>query len=152
EKKVHWIAWKKMCDSKQEGGMGFRDMEAFNQALLAKQAWRLLQVPSCLCARVLKARYYDHGSILNATYPGGVSDTFRSILHARNLLLDGIIWRVGDGSSIRIHHDNWIPRKGSLRPLGQGYVSGMTRVSVLLNDAASGCDQHKLEAMFTEDD
>ena len=111
-----------------------------------------MQVPSSLCGRVLKARYYDHGSILNATCPSGASYTFRSILHGRNLLLEGLIWRVGDGSTIRIHHDNWIPWKGSLRPLGQVYVPGTMRVSDLLNDAASGWDRHKLDVMFTEGD
>ena len=59
---------------------------------------------------------------------------------------------MGDGSTIHIHHDSWIPCKGSLRPLGQVYVPGITRVSDLLNDEAIGWDRHKLEAMFTEGD
>ena len=115
EKKVHWISWEKMCASKREGGLGFRDHEGLNQALLAKQAWQILTTPSSLCARVLKARYFKDESILSATIPSNSSFTYRNILHGRDLLREGLVWRVGDGSRINIHHDNWIPREGCLR-------------------------------------
>jgi hypothetical protein len=56
QRKVHWMAWDKLLMPKGKGGIGFRDMKLFNQALLARQAWRLIQFPKSLCARILKAK------------------------------------------------------------------------------------------------
>ena len=89
--------------------MGFRDMTLFNQAMLGKQGWRLLIEPDSLCAQVLKGRYFPHGDFWNATAPRSASVTWRSILYGRELLKQGICWRIGDGKGTRILSDYWIP-------------------------------------------
>lgn len=42
ERKVAWVKWEQVCKSKSEGGLGVKDIEAFNNALLLKWRWRLL--------------------------------------------------------------------------------------------------------------
>lgn len=37
EKKIHWLAWEKLCVPKDESGLGFQNLVCFNNSLLAKQ-------------------------------------------------------------------------------------------------------------------
>lgn len=60
EKKIHWINWKWLCDPKKNGGMGFQDINAFNLATFAKQAWRLLNQQYSLFFRAYKANIFVH--------------------------------------------------------------------------------------------
>ena len=77
--------------SKLQGGMGFHDMRIFNQALLARQAWRLLAFPDSLCAQVLKAKYYPSGNLIDTVFPGNPSSTWTAITHGLDLLKKGLI-------------------------------------------------------------
>ena len=67
KKKVHWKAWDSLCCSKLDGGLGFKDFESFNLALLAKTWWRIIHNENSLCHKVLKARYFPKVSPNQAT-------------------------------------------------------------------------------------
>jgi hypothetical protein len=112
-KKIHWVKWQKLCNHKKKGGMGFRNLRAFNEALLAKQGWRLITHPNSLAAKVLKAKYYQHDHFLKAKPKHQMSYTWRSIMQASWVLKKGCYWSVGSGNTIDIWEDNWIHQKGS---------------------------------------
>ncbi|XP_059442059.1 uncharacterized protein LOC132174415 [Corylus avellana] len=88
--------------------MGYKDLEWFNMALLAKQGWRLVQNPSGLVAKIIKEKYYPQGTFMEANLGRQPSYVWRSIWNARRLLVEGLAWRVGDGSKISIWKDKWV--------------------------------------------
>jgi hypothetical protein len=110
DKKIHWMSWVKMGLAKRNGRMGFCDLHSFNKALLAKQGWRLVQDPNSLVGRIFRAKYYHGVTFLEAKLGSRPSLAWRSILTARELLKDGLQWRVGDGKKIKIWLDKWIPQ------------------------------------------
>ncbi|KAK1568237.1 hypothetical protein Q3G72_022047 [Acer saccharum] len=116
-RKICWIKWERLCLPKSLGGLGFRNLALFNQALLANQVWRIFRNPGALASKILGAKYFNKGDVLTAPIKNGNSYIWRSLVWGRSLLLKGLRWRVGNGRSIRVFHDPWLPRPSTFRPI-----------------------------------
>ena len=77
--KIQRHKWNKLCQSEANGGMGFWNLSMFNQSLLAKQGWRLMQQTDSLLYLVLKAKYFPTCSFMEASVPSHSSYAWRSI-------------------------------------------------------------------------
>lgn len=85
-KKIVWVALQRICKSEDQGRLGFKDLEKFNQSLLAKQAARIMNNLDSLLAQVLKQRYFKNAYFLDSGLGARPSFAWRSILHGRELL------------------------------------------------------------------
>ena len=110
KRRIHWCKWRVLCLPKDRGGLGFRDLEAFNQALLAKQVWRLIRNQNSLYFKVLKACYFPTCDILEAKCGSKASLIWRSFIWGRDVIKKGYRRRIGDGNKVKILKDPWIPR------------------------------------------
>jgi hypothetical protein len=89
-----------------QSGIGFRDYTDFNLAILTKQASMLVTSLNSLFARVLNAGYFKEADLLTVEILNWSFFTWHSIVHGRDLLKEGLIWHVGDSSTIKVWSDN----------------------------------------------
>jgi hypothetical protein len=95
---------------------------------------------------VLRAKYYPQGNLIDTVFTGNPSPTWSAIVHGLNLLKGGLIWRIGDGKTVHIWRDNWLPRKEELKVLGEKGRSRLIRVSSLIDQG--GWDEGLLRRTF----
>ncbi|CAL9022256.1 unnamed protein product [Prunus brigantina] len=125
---IHWVKWESLCKSKSAGGLGFRDLEAFNQALLAKQCWRIFRNPESLVARIFRARYHSSLDFLESGAGTNPSFIWRSLQWGKELFQKGLRWRVGNGLSIKVYTDKWIPAPSLFKIMSHPQLPLSTRV------------------------
>ena len=148
-RKPAWVAWDVMIRPKYMGGLGFRNLEMFNLALLARQAWRIMNDEDSLSARILKAVYYPECSLLEATLGSNPSQIWRAVIDGRDVMAQGIIRRIGDGESTHIWRHNWIPRSSFKRPIASLVQDPPQRVSELIETTTASWRVDLVRSVFT---
>ena len=148
-RKIHWVRWDDLCQHKSKWGMGFKDLTLFNEAMLAKLAWRLLHDDNSLFFRVFKAHFFPTGTILEAKDSVSASYAWRSILKGRDVIKKGALWRVGDGQQIRIWGDNWLPLKGKAKVSSPQFLGQVnSSVASLINESTRSWRTDVIEHLF----
>ncbi|XP_062118476.1 uncharacterized protein LOC133832109 [Humulus lupulus] len=151
KKKIHWCKWDTLCKSKDNGGLGFRNLQVFNQAMLAKQCWRFLRNPMSLCARILKSCYFPNSSILEAKGGSKGSCVWRSLVWGNSILKLGARWRIGDGNDVSILKDPWIPRPNTFKIYDVPFIPPDLKV-IDLKRSDGSWDEVMIKCIFNEDD
>ena len=78
-----------------------------NQAMLAKQFWRIHQNTQSLLARTFKAKYFPRSSIHECQPKPHQSWFWRNIVKLDNRKLKEGKWWVGNGTNIPLDHPAW---------------------------------------------
>ena len=136
-RKIHWKKWEVLFKPKLEGDLGFKDLCKFNEAMLAKHIWRLTNDMDSLFYKVFRAKHFPNGSVFEARFAMG-SFAWKSILRSKILIERNSRWRIGDGKSIRIFQDAWLPNSNEGRILFHRGVLASDATADVLIDPNSG--------------
>lgn len=140
-----------MCFPKELGGLNFRDLEGFNQALLAKQVWRMIASPNLLVTRMVKAWYAKNSTILETRLGKNPSYFWRSCIWGRELLEKGLRMRVGNEKLIDAFRDKRLPRESTFKPITPQGSHPTFKVVDLINGEGEWMT-HKLNDIFWLED
>jgi hypothetical protein len=58
--------------------------------------------PDSLAVKVLKSKYFSKGAFITSRLGSNPSYVWRSLWGAKHLVQAGMMWRVGDGKSVKI--------------------------------------------------
>ena len=127
--------------------MGFKDLSLFNDALLAKQTWRLLHDTSSLFYRVFKAKYFPE--VMEAKISANSLYAWKSIMKGRTVIKRGAKWRIGLGRSIHIWGENWLPNSSHPKVLSpQVKGRGVSLVADLIDPAFKEWKVNVIDTLF----
>lgn len=152
KKRIHWYAWKRVGVPKKEGGLRFKDLEKFNQALLAKQVWRIMQNSNCLMSRIIKARYFATGNILTAVQRRKTSYAWKSLIYGRDLLTKGLRFIIGNGNSVDMWNHAWLPVHPPRPPRSLNIMDPAEKVHSYIHENGTGWNREKLREYVHEED
>ena len=105
----HTVNWETVTLPKEAGGLGIPITRHWNRTILMNQAWRLHANPHMLWAQVLKAKYFPYTTFFANTRCTRGSHIWHLLSLGLKLLLVSMSWIVGDGQTIRIWKDQWLP-------------------------------------------
>ncbi|KAH9666870.1 reverse transcriptase domain-containing protein [Citrus sinensis] len=108
QRKLSLVSWDNICRPKSNGGLGFKDMELMNKALLMKVAWDLFINPSKLCSQVLISNYVAPCDMIttDASFKNG-SYLWRSMGKIWKDFQKGLRWSIGNGQRVKFWDDIW---------------------------------------------
>jgi hypothetical protein len=112
-----WVSWDRICQPKERGGLGIKNLKLFNLSLLCKWKWRSLVDSEAPWHDLLQFRY---GSLVaNFLYGEGSAGLKNASIWWRDIWKLGgeedggwfghnIISMLGDGTNIGFWKDRWI--------------------------------------------
>lgn len=112
-----WIAWKKVCSSRDNGGLGIGSLQASNLAMLTKWWWRFRTENNSLWKAIITSIHGIHGGfdLIDNQISHLPNSPWKSIIDLKKPLsqlsinLSSIFSRkVGNGETFSFWNDEWL--------------------------------------------
>ena len=101
------VAWKDVCMTKEEGGLGIKPLFIWNKALMAFHLWSVVANRQSMWVKWIHTYRLKGRSFWEVSIPWDASWCWKKILGLRDEFRCFFKHKVGDGKEIFFWYDNW---------------------------------------------
>ena len=118
-KKISWVKWDTICLPKEFGGLGIKNINNFNAALLGRWIWDLSYNHNQLWVHIISSKYGGWAELINGRDRPWHSQWWKDLRKLVNQsdfssIIQQMEWKVGDGTLINFWKDKWIGTDSNL--------------------------------------
>lgn len=150
-RKIHWLSWRKLTKNKKQGGMGFRQIKAFNliSPFSKTMVYDFIDDDSFL-SKVYKARYYPNNGAIEIEKGHNPTFLWTSIQKLKWIVKTSSFWRIGNRVNVEDCGDQWLPNLPSFMILQHkcNNIDQDLRVSDLIDHNVGCWRTHVIRNMF----
>lgn len=101
------VKWKMVCSPKENGGLGLKDLRRWNDVLLSKHVWNIVNNKKSLWVKWVYKFYLKERNFWDIQVKKNFCWTWKRILIAGNIVRPHIVSCIGSGENTSLWHDWW---------------------------------------------
>ncbi|GJU04045.1 RNA-directed DNA polymerase, eukaryota, reverse transcriptase zinc-binding domain protein [Tanacetum coccineum] len=101
------VAWSYICRPKDKGGLGLKNLQTWNYALLSKHVWNIATKKDSLWVKWVHSVKLRGKSFWEIKEEKEDSWGWKNLLIIRDQVKDNIFYKVGNGTTTSLWYDNW---------------------------------------------
>lgn len=141
-----YVAWAKIVQPIENGGLGIRDLTLVNEALLMKSLFKLASNFGALWTMVVRAKYLKRGKLWVSKRTYNCSVFWRNLMALRERLIPMIHWDIGDGATCEAIGQPWV--EGIYQLGSMVHVQTSLKVNQLVDGETGNWDVDHLTSIF----
>ncbi|GJT64029.1 RNA-directed DNA polymerase, eukaryota, reverse transcriptase zinc-binding domain protein [Tanacetum coccineum] len=114
---------------REQGGLGLKDLGVWNEVLMTKRLWNVAVKKDTLWIKWIYKEKLKDKSIWEAECDSNCTVGWKNILSLRVKIRKHVRWKVGNGRSVNVWHENWC----SVSPLSD-YIDSRDIYNARLNN------------------
>ncbi|XP_023730361.1 uncharacterized protein LOC111878077 [Lactuca sativa] len=103
------VKWHDICKPKEYGGLGIKNLRRWNDALLAKHIWNVINNKNSLWVQWVRINYIGSRNFWDILQKRSMSWTWKRFLEIMKIFRPHVVSCVGNGRNTSLWHDWWHP-------------------------------------------